>query len=74
MSRSLIIDAADSAAIKSSVQTAVDKGIKVVAYDRLAQGPISAYVSFDNEKVGQLQGQALLDAMGSKATTAAKSS
>ena len=49
------------------VKTAVDKGIKVVAYDRLAEGPISAYVSFDNDKVGQLQGEALLDALGAKA-------
>ncbi|MER5754059.1 substrate-binding domain-containing protein [Streptomyces sp. NPDC002088] len=68
----LVISAQDSAAIKSSIQTAVDKGIKVVAYDRLAQGPVSAYVSFDNVKVGELQGQALLDALGSKATTKSK--
>jgi D-xylose transport system substrate-binding protein len=64
----IVISAQDSAAIKSSIQAAVDKGVKVIAYDRLAQGPVSAYVSFDNEKVGQLQGQALLDALGSKAT------
>ncbi|WP_327288255.1 sugar ABC transporter substrate-binding protein [Streptomyces sp. NBC_01198] len=64
----LILDAQDSTGIKSSVQAAVDKGIKVVAYDRLAEGPISAYVSYDNEKIGELQGQALLDAMGPKAT------
>jgi D-xylose transport system substrate-binding protein len=68
----IAISAQDSAAIKSSIQKAVDKGIKVVAYDRLAQGPVSAYVSFDNEKVGQLQGEALLTALGSKATTSAK--
>jgi D-xylose transport system substrate-binding protein len=67
----LIVDAQDSKGIKSSVQAAVDKGIKVVAYDRLAEGPISAYVSYDNEKIGELQGQALLDAMGPKATPAA---
>ncbi|WNM30901.1 substrate-binding domain-containing protein [Streptomyces sp. Li-HN-5-11] len=68
----IVISAQDSAAIKSSIQTAVNKGIKVVAYDRLAQGPVSAYVSFDNVKVGQLQGQALLDALGSKATKSSK--
>ncbi len=68
----IVISAQDSAAIKSSIQAAVDKGVKVVAYDRLAQGPVSAYVSFDNVKVGQLQGQALLDALGSKATTKSK--
>ncbi|MEW2516707.1 sugar ABC transporter substrate-binding protein [Actinacidiphila alni] len=68
----LILDAQDSVGIQSSVQAAVDKGIKVVAYDRLAQGPVSAYVSYDNEKVGELQGQALLDAMGPKAVPSSK--
>jgi D-xylose transport system substrate-binding protein len=68
----IVISAQDSAAIKSSIQSAVDKGVKVIAYDRLAQGPVSAYVSFDNVKVGELQGQALLDALGSKATPKSK--
>jgi D-xylose transport system substrate-binding protein len=63
----LIVDAVDSAAIKSSVQKAHDAGIPVVAYDRLAQGPIDAYTSFDNETVGKTQGEALLKALGSKA-------
>ncbi|MFJ4695736.1 sugar ABC transporter substrate-binding protein [Streptomyces sp. NPDC088766] len=67
----IVVSAQDSAAIKSSIKSAVDKGVKVVAYDRLAQGPVSAYVSFDNVKVGELQGQALLDALGPKATPTA---
>ncbi|MDC2950714.1 MULTISPECIES: sugar ABC transporter substrate-binding protein [Streptomyces] len=68
----IVVSAQDSAAIKSSIQSAVDKGVKVVAYDRLAQGPVSAYVSFDNVKVGELQGQALLEALGDKATKKSK--
>ncbi|MBM9507356.1 sugar ABC transporter substrate-binding protein [Actinacidiphila acididurans] len=68
----LIVDAQDSVGIQSSIQAATDKGIKVVAYDRLAQGPISAYVSYDNEKIGELQGQALLTALGPKATPKSK--
>jgi D-xylose transport system substrate-binding protein len=68
----LILDAQDAVGIKSSVQSAVDQGVKVVAYDRLAQGPVSAYVSYDNEKVGELQGKALLDAMGTAATPQSK--
>ncbi len=68
----LILDPQDAVGIQSSVEAAVSKGIKVVAYDRLAQGPVSAYVSYDNEKVGELQGQSLLDAMGAKATPQAK--
>ncbi|MET7983774.1 MULTISPECIES: substrate-binding domain-containing protein [unclassified Streptomyces] len=63
----LIVDAVDAAAIKSSVQKAKDAGIPVVAYDRLAQGPISGYTSFDNKTVGKTQGEALLQALGSKA-------
>lgn len=67
----IVISAQDSAAIKSSIQQAVNKGIKVVAYDRLAQGPVSAYVSFDNVEVGKLQGEALIASLGSKATPSA---
>ncbi|MFI9599410.1 substrate-binding domain-containing protein [Streptomyces sp. NPDC052043] len=63
----LIVDAVDAAAIKSSVQKAKDAGIPVVAYDRLAQGPIDAYTSFDNVTVGKTQGEALLKALGDKA-------
>ncbi|MEU1114286.1 substrate-binding domain-containing protein [Streptomyces sp. NPDC005866] len=68
----IVISSQDSAAIKSSIQAAVAKGVKVVAYDRLAQGPVSAFVSFDNVKIGQLQGEALVSALGSKATTKSK--
>ncbi|MEV0581146.1 MULTISPECIES: sugar ABC transporter substrate-binding protein [unclassified Streptomyces] len=63
----LILDAVDAKSIQSSVQKARDAGVKVVAYDRLAQGPVDAYVSYDNHKVGELQGKALLAALGSKA-------
>ncbi|MEU0004503.1 substrate-binding domain-containing protein [Streptomyces sp. NPDC006314] len=68
----LILDAVDAKAIQNSVKKAVDAGIKVVAYDRLAEGPISAYTSFDNEEVGRTQGEALLKAMGGKATKSSK--
>ncbi|MFJ8309507.1 MULTISPECIES: sugar ABC transporter substrate-binding protein [unclassified Streptomyces] len=63
----LIVDSVDSAAIASSVKKAKDAGIPVVAFDRLAQGPIDSYVSFDNEEVGHVQGKALLQALGDKA-------
>ncbi len=63
----LILDAVDAKSIQSSVQKAHDAGVKVIAYDRLAQGPVDAYVSFDNKKVGELQGQALVSAVGDKA-------
>ena len=63
----LIVDAVDSKAIAGSVKKAKDAGIPVVAYDRLAEGPIDAYTSFDNVTVGKTQGDALLKALGSKA-------
>ncbi|MFE3325443.1 substrate-binding domain-containing protein [Streptomyces sp. NPDC059176] len=63
----LIVDAVDSKAIAGSVKKAKDAGIPVVAFDRLAEGPIDAYTSFDNEEVGHVQGKALLAALGAKA-------
>ncbi|WP_164412544.1 ABC transporter substrate-binding protein [Streptomyces salinarius] len=63
----LIIDAVDYKAIAGSVKKAHDAGIKVVAFDRLAEGPIDAYTSFDNVTVGKTQGEALLKALGDKA-------
>ncbi|MFI7358281.1 substrate-binding domain-containing protein [Streptomyces avidinii] len=63
----LIVDAVDSKAIAGSVKKAKEAGIPVVAYDRLAEGPIDAYTSFDNEEVGKVQGKALLEALGDKA-------
>ncbi|MFE7814574.1 substrate-binding domain-containing protein [Streptomyces sp. NPDC057433] len=63
----LILDAVDAKAIAGSVKKAKDAGIPVVAYDRLAEGPIDAYTSFDNVTVGKTQGEALLEALGDKA-------
>ena len=52
----IILDAVDSKATKSWVDQAAKKGVKVVAYDRLAEGDISAYVSYDNEQIGEPPG------------------
>ncbi|MGW0710968.1 sugar ABC transporter substrate-binding protein [Streptomyces sp. NPDC002643] len=60
----IIVDAVDSEKIATAVQKADDAGIPVIAYDRLAQGPIDGYVSFDNELVGQVQGRALVETLG----------
>ncbi|CAL9505467.1 MULTISPECIES: sugar ABC transporter substrate-binding protein [Streptomyces] len=63
----ILLDAVDAHAIAGEVQKAKDAGIPVIAYDRLAEGPIDAYVSFDNELVGEVQGRTLLEALGSTA-------
>ncbi|GHI10521.1 ABC transporter substrate-binding protein [Streptomyces cellostaticus] len=65
----ILVDALDAKAIAPDVQKAKDGGIPVIAYDRLAQGPIDAYVSHDNELVGEVQGRAIIEALGSKAAT-----
>jgi D-xylose transport system substrate-binding protein len=63
----IILDAVDAQATKSWVDRAAKKGVKVVAYDRLAEGDITSYISYDNERIGELQGQGLVDALGDKA-------
>ncbi|MGJ5826258.1 sugar ABC transporter substrate-binding protein [Streptomyces ossamyceticus] len=63
----IVVDAVDSKSIASAVETADKAGIPVIAYDRLAQGPIDGYVSFDNELVGQVQGRSLVEKLGDSA-------
>ncbi len=63
----IIVDAVDSKAVAPAVQKADDAGIPVIAYDRLAEGPIDGYVSFDNELVGQVQGRSLVEDLGDSA-------
>ena len=58
----IVIVCIDSDALSDSVKDAKDAGIKVIAYDRLINNAdIDLYVSFDNEMVGTLMGQALVD-------------
>jgi D-xylose transport system substrate-binding protein len=59
----LILDAVDAMAAEGIVNNAKGRNVPVVAYDRLASGPVDYYVSFDNQEVGKTQGQALLDAL-----------
>jgi D-xylose transport system substrate-binding protein len=66
----IMLDPVNAKGTASWVTEAQKKGVKVIAYDRLAEGPVAAYVSFDNEKVGELQGQALVDALGANAKSA----
>lgn len=63
----IILDAVNAKAARSWVDRAAKRDVQVVAYDRLAEGDISAYVSYDNYKIGQLQGKAMLSALGERA-------
>ncbi|EKX64402.1 sugar ABC transporter substrate-binding protein [Streptomyces ipomoeae] len=63
----IVLVAVDARSLGAAVKKAADADVPVIAYDRLAEGPISGYVSFDGEEVGRLQGRALLTAMGDRA-------
>jgi D-xylose transport system substrate-binding protein len=55
------LDSGSGAAIEANAQS---RGVKVIDYDRLTlKGSAAYYVSFDNVKVGQLQGQGLVDCL-----------
>ncbi len=57
----LIILAQDGEAILPAVQSALDQGIPVIAYDRLIENPGALYVTFDNVEVGRLQAAAVFE-------------
>jgi len=61
----IIIGASDGAQLSTQVAEAKEAGAVVIAYDRLILNTedVDYYVAFDNFKVGQLQGQALLDGL-----------
>ncbi|MFJ4817242.1 sugar ABC transporter substrate-binding protein [Streptomyces sp. NPDC088801] len=63
----ILLDPVDAHAIADGVRKAEDAGIPVIAYDRPAEGPIDAYITFDNELVGEVQGRSLLQALGEDA-------
>jgi D-xylose transport system substrate-binding protein len=58
----LIVAAHDSQAASAIVEKAKASNVPVIAYDRLIQDKnLNYYVSFDNVKVGELQGQYVAD-------------
>lgn len=65
----LVVSPVDRIAARTIVDTAGALGVPVVSYDRLIDGGAAAfYVSFDNERVGELQGEALLEGMAERGT------
>jgi D-xylose transport system substrate-binding protein len=63
----MVLDPVDGDAAGAIVKNAKSKSISVISYDRLIKGGSNPdyYVSFDNERVGKLQAQALLDKLTS---------
>ncbi|WP_395700273.1 multiple monosaccharide ABC transporter substrate-binding protein [Aquabacterium sp.] len=65
----LVIAAIDGTTLSGALQKAADKGIKVIAYDRLIKGTrnVDYYTTFDNFQVGVLQANSIVDKLGLKA-------
>ena len=64
----IVIGAIDGSQVGTQVKAAKDSGATVIAYDRLIKNTkdVDYYIAYDNRKVGNLQGQALLDGMKAK--------
>jgi len=66
----LVLDPVDSAAAVSIVTMANAQGVPVIAYDRFIEGgTLAYYVSFDNDKIGRLQGEALVAKLDEEGAT-----
>src|SRR5678816_1692523 len=67
-SKVLVIAAIDGTTLSDALQKAADKGIKVIAYDRLIRGSknVDYYTTFDNYQVGVLQASSIVDKLGLK--------
>ncbi len=64
----LVVAAIDGESLSNVLSNAKSANIPVISYDRLIMNTdaIAYYVSFDNYKVGQLQGQFVVDQLGLK--------
>lgn len=62
----LVVASIDGEALGPTLETAADSGIKVIAYDRLINGTeaVDYYATFDNYKVGTLQGEFIVEQLG----------
>jgi D-xylose transport system substrate-binding protein len=61
----IVLDPVDASAVASALSKAEAKKIPVIAYDRFFKGA-DYYTSFDNKKIGNLQGKAVLDGLKAK--------
>ena len=61
----LVVAAIDGEALNTVMDEAADAGIPVISYDRLLMNSdaVTYYATFDNYKVGQKQGEYLVDAL-----------
>jgi putative multiple sugar transport system substrate-binding protein len=61
----LVIASIDGTTLSNVLQKAADKGVKIIAYDRLIKGSknVDYYATFDNFQVGVLQADSIVDAL-----------
>ncbi len=63
----MVLDPVDAASAAAIVTKANQQNVPVISYDRLVNdADLAYYISFDSVKVGQLQGQSLVDALKNK--------
>ncbi|WP_163191813.1 multiple monosaccharide ABC transporter substrate-binding protein [Clostridium thermarum] len=64
----LVIASIDGSALTDVLKKAADNGVKVIAYDRLIMNTanVDYYATFDNFKVGVIQGQYIEEKLGLK--------
>lgn len=55
----IVLDPVDASALGAVLKKAESRNVPVISYDRFFKGA-KYYTSFDNEKIGELQGKALL--------------
>ncbi len=66
----MVLDPEDSSSAASIVASAQAQNVPVISYDRLVNSPdLAFYLSFDNEQVGELQGQAFVDKLAADGVT-----
>ena len=62
----LVVAAIEASSLGEAMDMAAEQNIPVIAYDRLIMNTdaVSYYATFDNYKVGQVQGQYIIDTLG----------
>ena len=61
----IVLDPVDASSLGAVLSKAKAKNVPVISYDRYFSGA-AYYTSFNNEKIGELQGQAVLDGLKAK--------
>ena len=60
----IVVVPKDGPTLMNVLKDAKKAGIKIISYDRVVKSPsVDLWVTFDNERVGQMQGEALMEAM-----------